>query len=289
MSNQSYCTPEKSRHNHQVNNSTTELDRYKLPSINNGTAILSPMNGTSVASPCAFQTPNNYSTPVSNLRKIDCNTGKMNTSLNNTLYESANCNPCSPSYNKHKTNCTPRGVVSSQTFSSLPLTSGIHNSMQSTSANRSLSSNRFVGVDKMNNANAGANKNVLINQNNNSPPRPMTSGPGRLNRPPSNRAMQCGQKTILHDRQLANEILQKAGLPQSCTRNDCLEVITDAPVTVNDNVNCDPNPLCMKKPSDCQVNENNDEINIGFLSRNAMNNPLLFGIYNREYFSSSII
>ena len=254
MSNRNYCTPEKFRQNHQFNNSTTELDRYKLPAINNGTAIISPTNDTSMTRPCVSQTPNNYSTPIANLRKIDCSTTKMNNLSNSTPYGSANYNPSIPSYNNHKTNCSPRGIASSQTFSSLPLSSGIHNSMQSTSANRTWSSNRFVGLDKTNMTDTGANKNPLINQNNNSPPRPMTSGPGSLNRPPSNRTTQCGQKTIVLDRQLANEILQKAGLPPSSTRNDCFEVITDAPVTVNDNVNCDPNPLCMKKPADCQVN-----------------------------------
>jgi hypothetical protein len=30
-------------------------------------------------------------------------------------------------------------------------------------------------------------------------------------------------------------------------------VITDTPVMMNDNVNCDPNPLCLRKPANCQV------------------------------------
>lgn len=220
------------RSNNNNNNSTTELDRHKLPAINNG---------------YISQVANNYSTHVSNLNKTDNNTPKTNTMSNSTPYASAN----------NKTNCLPHGVTSSQTFSSLPLTSGMYNSMQTAPANRSWSSNRFVGLEKTNGSDVDVEKTVLINQNNNSPARPMTSVPGSFNRPSSNnRNMQHGQKTVLYDRQLANEILQKAGIPSSSTRNDCLEVITDAPVTMNDNVNCDPNPLCMKKPSDCQVNRN---------------------------------
>lgn len=232
-----------------------ELDRYKLPAINNGSMP---------------QVPNNYSTPVSNLNKTDYNTPKTNNLSNSTPYASA------------------RGVASSQTFSSLPLTSGMYNSTQPVPANRTWSSNRCVGGgDKTNISNADVNKTVLINHNNNSPPRPMTSTPGSINRSASNRNIQCGQKTVLYDRQLANEILQKAGIPSSSTRNDCLEVITDVPVTMNDNVNCDPNPLCMKKPADNQVNRDDCWMNQFLLSliillRNVMNNPLLFDIYNRK-------
>lgn len=93
----------------------------------------------------------------------------------------------------------------------------------------------------------------MLNKNNGCTQRLMTPGSDNLNRIPSNMNKCSGQATVIHDRQLANEILQKAGISSNISPNDCLEVITDTPVTINDHVNCDPDPLCMKKPSECQV------------------------------------
>ncbi len=242
MSNRSYCRSNRFSQN--------EHDRYKLPAINNGTAIVPNMNSSSMARPCLSQTNNNYSTEFSNLNNTRHNTA--NTNNGHAIY-----NTSTPNY---KTNFPPHGVASSQTFSLSPPTSGMYNSTQPAPPNRSWSSNQFVASDKTNTIDAGLNKNSLINQNETFPSRPMTSGPSGFNRPSSNRNMMSGQKTVLRDRHLANEILQKAGIPSNSTPNDCLEVITDAPVTMNDNVNCDPNPLCMKKPVDSQVNLNSCDI-----------------------------
>jgi hypothetical protein len=119
--------------------------------------------------------------------------------------------------------------------------------MQQVPANRGWYSNQYIGADKKNKTNTDGNKNM------NCPQRSMTSGPGDFNCSQANMNLSNGQKTVLRDRHLANEILQKAGISSNLTPNDCLEVITDVPVTMNDDVNCDPNPLCMKKPADCQV------------------------------------
>jgi hypothetical protein len=260
MSNRSYCGPNKFSQNYRLNNSTNQHDGYKLPAINNETATVPNMNLSSMTNPCINQANNNYSTQFSNLINTDYNTVNTN---NPSL--PANCAPFGPgvsnartlSYNNFKINCPPRGVASSQAFTSSPITSGMYNAMQQVPANRSWSSNQFIGFDKTNTTNTDLNKNPLINPNNNSPfQRPMTSGPSRFNCSSSNMNIANGQKTVVRDRHLANEILQKAGIPSNSTRNDCFEVITDAPVTINDNVNCDPNPLCMKKAAESQVNLN---------------------------------
>jgi hypothetical protein len=217
-------------------NSTNQHDRYKLPAINNGTAVVPNMNSSSMARPCPSQPNNIYSSEFSNLNHTHYNTA--NTSNGPAMY-----NTSTPLHNNYTTNFPPRDVASSQTFSLSAPTSGMYNSVQPVPANRTWSSNQFVPHDKTNTT------DVDLNKNENPPKRPMTSGP-------SNRNMLNGQKTVLRDRNLANEILQKAGIPSNSTPNDCLEVIADAPVTMDDDVNCDPNPLCMKKPVESPVNFN---------------------------------
>jgi hypothetical protein len=249
MSNRRYFEPNKLSQNSRSNNSTDEHDRYKLPAINNGIATAPNMNSSPITHPGMPQTNNNYTTQFSNLNNTNHSTRNTNNPSNCAPFGSTVYNARTSSYNNYKANCPPRGIASSQTFSAPPAASGIYNSMQQAPANSSWSSNQFVGFDKTNATNTDMNKNLS------SPPRPMTSGPGGFNASSSN--VPNGQKTVVRDRHLANEILQKAGISSNLTENDCLEVITDTPLTMNDNVNCDPNPLCMKKPADSQVNFNN--------------------------------
>jgi len=257
MSNRSYCGPNKFPQSYRSSNPTNEQDRYKLPAINNGTATVPNMNSPSMTRPCISQVNNNYPTQFSNLN-ITANTNNPSLPANVASDGSAVYNARTPSNNNYKINCPPRGIASSQAFTSTPVKSGMPNSMQQAPANRSWSSNQFIGFDKTNTINTDVNKNPLINQNNSSPPRrPMTSGPTGFNYSSSNLNIANGQKTVVRNRLLANEILQKAGITSNLTPNDCLEVITDTPITINDNVNCDPNPLCMKKPAESQVNLNN--------------------------------
>lgn len=271
MSNRNYCGPNRFPQNHRANNNPTiEQDRYRLPAIN---------NGTTMTRPCIPQGNNNFSTQLSNANNTNYN-------MSNTNNPSLPTNSTS-SNNNHKINCPPHGVAPSQTFSSTPITSGMYNTMQQVPADRSRSSNRFTGFDKTNTTNTDVNKNPIINQNDNSSrQRPITSGPDGFNYSSSNMNTSNGQKTVVRDRHLANEILQKAGITSNLTSNDCLEVITDVPITINDNVNCDPNPLCMKKPAESQVINFSLEFFLLFilLLRNVMNNQLLFDIYNRNYF-----
>jgi len=245
MSNRSYCASNKFSQNYRSGHSINEHNRCKLPAINNGATTIGNMNQLSSKSslphPCTPQVNENYS----NFKASDCNTGNTNnpsSQVNGAPLGPAVYNARTPSYNNCKTNCSPQGVASSPC-----------NDMQQVPANRGWYSNQYIGADKKNKTNPDGNKNVLINQNMNSPQRSMTSGPGDFNCSPANMNISNGQKTVLRDRHLANEILQKAGISSNLTPNDCLEVITDVPVTMNDNVNCDPNPLCMKKPADCQV------------------------------------
>jgi hypothetical protein len=254
MSNRSYCGPNKFPQNYRSINPTNEHDRYKLPAINNETATVPNMNSSSMTRSCISQPNNNYSTEFSNLNNT-ANTNNLSLPANVAPDGPALYNARAPSNNNYKINCPPRGIASSQAFTSTPVKSRMYNTMQQAPANRSWSSNQFIGFDKTNTTNTDVNKNPLINQNDSSPPRrPMTSGPGGFNYSSSNMNIANGQKTVVRDRLLANEILQKAGITSNLTPNDCLEVITDTPVTMNDNVNCDPNPLCMKKPAESQVN-----------------------------------
>jgi len=141
-------------------------------------------------------------------------------------------------------------TVVSNPNTTLPVPAGLQNSMQQVPISKTWSSNRISHFDKTN-----SNKNLLGNQTNDQlPARPMTSGPRAFDYSSSNINVINGQKTVVRDQHLANEILQKAGISPNITGKDCLEVITDVPVTTNENVNRDPNPLCMKKPADKQVN-----------------------------------
>ncbi|UJR25212.1 hypothetical protein I4U23_006564 [Adineta vaga] len=127
------------------------------------------------------------------------------------------------SYINSKLNCPSRDVS--------PTNSRMCNDTQQVSMNKDWSSKQYNSIGKMSTINPDIKNNLSMNQNLNCSPR---------------------QKTVVRDRHLANEILQKAGISSTLTPNDCLEVITDTPVTMNDPVNCDPNPLCMKKSADCQ-------------------------------------
>jgi hypothetical protein len=253
MSNRSYCGPNKFPQNYRSNASNNEYDRYKLPAINNGPVAISNMNSAigkpPLARPCIPQANENYP----NLNNGDANNGNTNNPsppVDCVPSGPAMHNARTPSYNNSKVNCPPRGVASSQTFTSPPSTSGMGNDIQQEPTNRGWSSHQFTGFDK---TNTDVNKNLLTNQSNNYPQRPMTSVPGGFNSSRSNMNICNGQKNVVRDRNLANEILQKAGIASNLTSNDCLEVITDTPVMMNDNVNCDPNPLCLKKPANCQV------------------------------------
>ncbi|CAF1048090.1 unnamed protein product [Adineta steineri] len=236
MLNRSYCSPNKLSQNYQSNDSANEYNRCKLPAINNGTIPIANMNSTFTKSPLTDQ----YATPMkennSTFNNSNCNTENINNRSSQVFYTPSGpavSNACTPSYNNAKINCSPRSIAPSQTFSSSRLPSKMCNNKQQIPMNRAWNSN------KMNTTTIDTNKNCFQ--------RPMTSGPNGLNCSSSN-----GQKTIVRDRNLATEILQKAGITSNSTPNDCLEVITDTPVTMNDNVNCDPNPLCMKKTADCQ-------------------------------------
>ncbi|CAF1316214.1 unnamed protein product [Adineta steineri] len=246
MLNRSYCSPNKLSQNYQSNDSANEYNRCKLPAINNGTTPVTNMNSTFTKSPFT-KSPltDQYATPMkennSTFNNSNCNTENTNNRSSQAFYTPSGpavSNACTPSYNNGKINCSPRGIAPSQTFSSSRLPSKMCNNKQQISMNRAWNSN------KMNTTNIDTNKNCFQ--------RPMTSGPNGLNCSSSNMNTSNGQKTIVRDRNLATEILQKAGITSNSTPNDCLEVITDAPVTMNDNVNCDPNPLCMKKTADCQ-------------------------------------
>lgn len=260
MSNRIYSGTNKFEQNYRTNNSTIEQDRYKLPAINNGTttAAMPNMNSSSMTRSGIPPTNDNYSTPLTNLNTTDynpSNTNNLAAPTSSTPYRSGEYNTRTTSNHNYKLNDPPRGVVSSQTFSSTPKTSGVNNTTQQVPANRSWSSNKLNGFDKTNTTNTDMNKNSLINQNNSSSHRrPLTSGPDGFNYSSLNMNTSNGQKNIVRDRHLANEILQKAGITSNLTPNDCLEVITDTPVTKIDNVNCDPNPLCLKKPAESQVN-----------------------------------
>ncbi|CAF3992369.1 unnamed protein product [Rotaria sordida] len=259
MSNRSFCGSNKFLQNYRPRNSTYDYDRCKLPAINNGITTMSNMNSSICKSPlirsCVPQINENCSTQYSNLYKNNCNTGitnNLSTQINCTPSGPAIYNARTPSYNNCKINCPSRGSASLQTFSSPLSTSTMYNDIQQAPVNRCWSSNQFIGCDKTNITNTDLNKNSIIDQSNNCPQRSMISGSNGFNCSQSNLNICTGQKTIVRDRHLANEILQKAGISSNITSNDCLEVITDTPVTINDNVNCDPDPLCMKKPADCQ-------------------------------------
>ncbi|CAF3337246.1 unnamed protein product [Rotaria sp. Silwood1] len=259
MSYRSFCGPNKFSQNYRPRNSTYDHDRCKLPAINNGIGTMSNMNPSickpSIIRSCAPQTNDNCPIHYSNAYNNDCNTG-----ITNNLSTQVNCassgpaiyHARTPSYNNCKTSCPSSGNTSLQIFSSPPPTSSMCNDVQQIPTNRCWSSNQVIGCDKTNLTNTNLNKNPIINKNNNCPQRPMISSSAGFNCSPSNLNICAGPKTIVRDRHLANEILQKAGISSNITPNDCLEVITDTPVTINDNVNCDPDPLCMKKPADCQ-------------------------------------
>ncbi|CAF2748853.1 unnamed protein product [Rotaria sp. Silwood2] len=259
MSNRSFCGSNKFSQNYRPRNSTYDHDRCKLPAINNGTVTMSNMNPSiykpPLIRPCEFRTNENCPTQYSNLYNNDCKTGitnNLSTQLECASSGRAISHARTPSYNNCKINCLSRDSASLQRFSSSPSTSAMCNDMQQVPTNKCWSSNQFIGCDKTNITNTDLNKNLIINQNNNLSQRSMMLASGDINCSSSNLNKCIGQKTIVRDRHLANEILQKAGISSNITPNDCLEVITDIPVTINDNVNCDPDPLCMKKPTDCQ-------------------------------------
>jgi hypothetical protein len=251
MSNRSYCGSNKFSQNYRLNNSTNEQNLYKLPTIDNGKRNISDMNPTLCKQP--FTRPDlpqkneDYTNQYTNFNNGNYNTANPPPTVNCTPSGPAAYNASTPSYNNCKTNCPSQGVTSSSPMSNRC------NGMRQTSAYRDSSSNQFNHFSNTSTINTSMNKNLLTDQGNNCPQRPMTSGPGSFNRSSSNMNVSSGQKSVVRDRQLANEILQKSGIPSNLTPNYCLEMITDVPVTINENINCDPNPLCMKKPANCQV------------------------------------
>lgn len=140
-----------------------------------------------------------------------------------------------PSYQNCQTNSNPCA----------PTIPGLYNHLQQTPANRGWSSNEFVGFGKRN----------MLNSNGSSNCPPRSTMPNCNTFRPSTSKVNCnnGQKLVCRDRQLANEILQKAGISSNLPVSDDLEVISDEPVGTIDTVNCDPNPVCMRKPAEHQV------------------------------------
>lgn len=209
-------------------NSNNDPTRWKLP------AIHSTPTGT-------IPKKNDCSTRYSNLNKSQANSAYPVTSTKCAQPGQAMYNAMTPSHNNCNTDCPTSGIPSTQTYSSSSTGTGSSHCYGQTPANHGWSSNQFVGFGKSSNINTNANRNC--------PPTPngfQYSTTSKMN-------LSNGQKTVVRDRQLANEILQKAGIASKLPPSDCLEVITDSPVNVNDMVNCDPNPVCMRKPADCQV------------------------------------
>ncbi|CAF3424117.1 unnamed protein product [Rotaria socialis] len=240
MSNRSFCGSNKVSQNYQPTNSTYDHNFCKLPVINNGASEMMHNTNLSVCKPslsrgCTPQTNENYLNQCSHTYNRDVNIGVANNlskQIDFTSTGSAIYNARTPSYNSCKINCSPSGDTSFQKFSSSPPKLDCNKTKLSTT---------------------NLKKNQLIRNSNNSyAQRLMTPNLSSFNCSTSNMNTSTGQTTSIRDRQLANEILQKAGIQSNMTSNDCLEVITDGPVTTDDNVNCDPNPLCMKKLSDTQ-------------------------------------
>lgn len=254
MSNRnSLCDPKK--FSTPINRSQTSMNdpnRYRLPAIQQ-TATQSFLTPKKELSPIQ---------PTSNLKLMNCDpTGP------------AARNASTPSYQNCKTNSNPCG----------PTIPGLYNHLQQTPANRGWSSNEFVGFGKRN----MLKSNAKINDNSNcSPGSTMPNGNGFRSSTSKMNVSSNGQKLVCRDRQLANEILQKAGISSNLPATDALEVISDEPVGKIDMVNCDPNPVCMRKPAEHPVIfiidfERKINREIDFL-RNVMNNRSLFVIYIRN-------
>ncbi|CAF1457366.1 unnamed protein product [Adineta ricciae] len=224
MSNRNFCAPFRS------NNPMENPNRCKLPAINNGLTTLTNAN-----SYVPRKNNDNYPNRPNSSLRID--------------YGSALCNTRTSAYENSKIVCPTRDITPSQRFSSPPLNPRACSDVRQIPLGKDCSAKQFNDSTKMIGIRQDIDKTMQMNRSS----RPMTSGSNNLNySSETNGNVSNRQKMVVRDRQLANEILQKAGIASTLTSNDCLEVITDSPVTMNEPVNCDPNPLCMKKPADCQ-------------------------------------
>ena len=261
MSNRSFCGPKKFLENYRSSNSTNEHERCKLPAIYNGITTMPNMNSSSCnpsLTPTYLSQPKgNHSTRYSHLKKTGCNTRNTNnlsTQVNCAMSRPSISNICTSSYDNCQMNCPPRHDTKPERFSSSsPSISTMCNDKQTTSTSRVRSSNQYIGFDKAKTTTIDVNKTPILQENNNCSQQLKTLERGNYNCFTKNMNTPSEHKTVIRDRHLASEILQKAGISSILTQNDCLEVIADTPITANDNVNCDPNPLCMKKSADCQV------------------------------------
>ena len=235
MSTRSNCVPKAFPSSYRSRPSMSNYGPCKLPAIHTGAMpnVNSSAYKSSIAGPCFSPAKQEYRPHyrrVNNCMGNSASAPDASASADCAAIGAAAYNARTPSYNP----CQVNGP-------------------QQIPANRGWSSNQLVGFGKSN-ATASANgRNPLINLNNDCLPRPMTSAPRGACGPLANTNGSCGQKTVVRDPQLATSILQKAGMPSNWLTDGCFEVITDTPVTTNDLVNCDPNPLCMKKPAECQV------------------------------------
>ncbi|CAF0775156.1 unnamed protein product [Didymodactylos carnosus] len=253
-----------------LSNCCNNRDYYKLPVINNGTTM--PNNN-----PLFCRTSNQASNllassppfaadvnPIhfTDICNVNCgNAHKIKPCPSSDIFPDTK-NACSSSYNNCKMSCLPPNGYKDMNRSS------DNNYGLQTPANKGWSSTSFTGFGKsgLHQQNmsspfaldrpGGNYPNSGYNNNCNTQQRPVTSN-GLYHNSLSNNSngylMGSGQKTVLRDRRLADEILQKAGIPFSnpCAV-DCVEVISDCPVSGNDNISCDPHPLCMRKPADSQ-------------------------------------
>ena len=255
MSTRNNCAPKPFPSNYRSRPSMSNYGPCKLPAIHNGAMpnIHSSAYKSSIAGPCFSPAKQEYG---SQYNKVSNSTSAADPSASPdcAAIGVAAYNARTPSYNPCQVNGPTSGATgASKTFSPSSAMGGVCNGLQQTPANRGWSSNQFVGFGKSHATSSANGRNPLINPNTDCPPRPMTSTPSGACGPSANTNGSCGQKTVVRDPQLATSILQKAGMPSNWITHGCLEVITDTPVTTNDQVNCDPNPLCMKKPADCQV------------------------------------
>ena len=225
MSNRSNC-------GYYSQNSINDSNRNKLPAIHSNSASIykSALDHSFTLQPKQHDCANRYGS-----MKQD------NRSVTNPVEFVSPSNCSSLSQSKIKNSMASYDHCNSQW--SLPGASKFgrtlsYGTTEQTPANRGWASNQFTGFGKSSNQSYMLGKHSLPNQKQNC----------RFLGSSSKLQNSTGSKTVVRDRELATEILQKAGMPSNLLTNDCLEVVTDTPVTKNDDVNCDPNPLCMRKP-----------------------------------------